>query len=165
MDNHYIKDNLLTIEQQKEIKETFNILTSKEGTSTLSLSNLKLAMMGLGLMPTNEEIERIINQLKLFKKMKKEDKLEQISYNDFYEIVYFRLANKSFESDCKKTFSLMSSGKGEITKKDIETISEHFYEKLQPEYLSQIIKSADVDSDGKITENDFISLMKHTNYI
>ena len=59
----------------------------------------------------------------------------------------------------------MSSGKGEITKKDIETISEHFYEKLQPEYLSQIIKSADVDSDGKITENDFISLIKHTNYI
>lgn len=166
MDNHhFIKNDILTIDQKKEIKETFMILSTKEEPNVLPITNLKLAMMGLGLLPSNDEIERIINQLKLFKKMRKEEKLEFITYSDFYETVYFRLANKSFENDCKKTFKLLSNGKNEITKYDIESISSHFHEKLKPEQLSEILSTADIDSDGRITENDFMNLMRHTNYI
>ena len=53
----------------------------------------------------------------------------------------------------------------EITKYDIESISSHFHEKLKPEQLSEILSTADIDSDGRITENDFMNLMRHTNYI
>ena len=72
MDNHFLKGDLLTIDQIKEIKETFRILSVKtedeQNPFVLPTSELKLAMMGLGLSPTNDEIERILNQLKLFKK-------------------------------------------------------------------------------------------------
>ena len=61
MDNHhFIKNDILTIDQKKEIKETFMILSTKEEPNVLPITNLKLAMMGLGLLPSNDEIERII---------------------------------------------------------------------------------------------------------
>ena len=169
MDNHFLKGDLLTIDQIKEIKETFRILSVKtedeQNPFVLPTSELKLAMMGLGLSPTNDEIERILNQLKLFKKINQENELPFLSYNDFYEIVYFRLANKPYETDCKKTFNLISGGKEEIKKNDIELLSQHFHEKLKDDYISKLFATADCDDDGKISHNDFISLLKHTNYI
>ena len=153
----------LTISQQKEIKETFHILCKDDDKNLLEIENLKTAMMGLALNPSNDEIERIINQLKLFKKMKKEEELKYISYIDFYEIVYYRLVNKSFDADCSRVFNLMSEGKEEITCNDMEKMKEHFYEKSDD--VNELIKAADCDKDGKVGFEDFKKLMDHTNYM
>ena len=64
----------LTLEQKKEVKECYKIFTDKYKDGLLRVADLKIAMMGLGLSPTNDEIERIITQLKLFKKMDKNKK-------------------------------------------------------------------------------------------
>ena len=94
----------LSISQKKEVKNAYKIITNKYADGLLIVNDLKIAMMGLGWYPSNNEIERIITQLKLSKKMWKDDILETMTFDEFYDIVHFRAINKklSFEKESEK---------------------------------------------------------------
>ena len=161
------KKEELTIDEKKEIKETFKIFAYKENSDKMLVSDIKTAMMGLGLFPTDDEIERIIVQIKIIKKMKQNEELKEITFDEFNDIVYYRIKNRKFnvESETKKIFNLMSNGKKEITRNDIEELSKHFDDKYKKDKLNELYETADYDKDGKINENDFMQLMHHSNYI
>ena len=156
----------LTLEQKKEVKECYKIFTDKYKDGLLRVADLKIAMMGLGLSPTNDEIERIITQLKLFKKMDKNDELVTLTFDEFYDIIHFRLISKkfSFENESRKMFLLLSNGKENISTDDIEYLNKHFDDKEKPEEVEKLFKVSDVDKDGKITQKDFVEVLKHANY-
>ena len=158
----------LSISQKKEVKDAYKIMTNKFGDGLLRVNDLKIAMMGLGLYPSNDEIERIITQLKLSKKMGKDDILETMTFEEFYDIVHFRVINKklSFEKESEKMFDLLIEDPKNrvITEKDIEKLAKHFEVKEKPGEIQQIAKASDVDKDGKITYKDFVKVLKHSNY-
>jgi Ca2+-binding EF-hand superfamily protein len=156
----------LKIDEKKEIKETFKIFAYKENSDKMLVSDIKTAMMGLGLFPTDDEIERIIVQIKIIKKMKQNEELKEITFDEFNDIVYYRIKNRKFnvESETKKIFNLMSNGKKEITRNDIEELSKHFDDKYKKDKLNELFETADYDKDGKINEKDFMQLMHHSNY-
>ena len=158
----------LSITQKKEVKDAYKIITNKYGDGLLRVNDLKIAMMGLGLYPSNDEIERIITQLKLSKKMGKDDILETMTFDEFYDIVHFRVINKklSFEKESEKMFDLLIDDPKNrvITEKDIEKLAKHFEVKEEPGEIQQIAKASDVDKDGKITYRDFVEVLKHSNY-
>ena len=158
----------LSITQKKEVKDAYKIITNKYGDGLLRVNDLKIAMMGLGLYPSNDEIERIITQLKLSKKMGKDDILETMTFEEFYDIVHFRVINKklSFEKESEKMFDLLIEDPKNrvITEKDIEKLAKHFEVKEKPGEIQQIAKASDVDKDGKITYKDFVKVLKHSNY-
>ena len=159
----------LTISQKKEVKDAYKIFTKNYPDGLLRVKDLKISMMGLGLYPSNDEIERIITQLKLSKKMGKDDILETMTFEEFYDIVHFRVINKklNFEKESEKMFELLAENdpiKKIITEEDIEKLAKHFEVKEKPEDIKNIAKSSDVDKDGKITYKDFIEVLKHSNY-
>ena len=158
----------LSISQKKEVKDAYKIITNKYGDGLLRVNDLKIAMMGLGLNPSNDEIERIITQLKLSKKMGKDDILETMNFDEFYDIVHFRVINKklNFEKESEKMFELLTedSKNNVITEKEIEKLAKHFEVKEKPGEIEKIFKASDVDKDGKITYKDFIEVLKHSNY-
>lgn len=156
------ENEILTLEQIQEIKETFGILSNNS--DQMDVAHLKTAMMGLGLFPTNDEIGRLTTQIKILRKMNKNDELKQISFKDFAEIVTYRIANRRFEDDCKKTFRLLSEGKNEITDKTVYKLVEHFHENLTNNDVQELVNNGDVDKNGTIGYNDFIEIMRHTNY-
>ena len=157
----------LSITQKKEVKDAYKIITNKYPDGLLRVDDLKIAMMGLGLNPSNDEIDRIITQLKLSKKLKKEDKLETMTFDEFYDTVHFRIINKklNFEKESEKMFGLITEQKNDfITEKNIKSLADHFEVKEKNEDIKKIVKVADVDKDGKITYKDFVEILKHSNY-
>jgi len=68
-----------------EIKETFEILKTSDDSDLMEIENLKTGMMGLGLNPSNDEINRILKQLKIFTCE------SRINFQQFYDIVAHRL--------------------------------------------------------------------------
>ena len=157
----------LSIAQKKEVKDAYKIITNKYPDGLLRVKDLKIAMMGLGLNPSNDEIERIITQLKLSKKLKKDDILETMTFDEFYDTVHFRVINKkyNFDKESEKMFKLITNEKnGIITEMNIKYLADHFEVKEKPQDIEKIAKSSDVDKDGKITYKDFVEVLKHSNY-
>ena len=157
----------LSIAQKKEVKDAYKIITNKYPDGLLRVKDLKIAMMGLGLNPSNDEIERIITQLKLSKKLKKDDILETMTFDEFYDTVHFRVINKkyNFDKESEKMFKLITNEKnGIITEMDIKYLAEHLKKKEKPQDIEKIAKTSDVDKDGKITYKDFVEVLKHSNY-
>ncbi len=157
----------LTITQKKEVKDAYKIITNKYPDGLLRVNDLKIAMMGLGLNPSNDEIDRIITQLKLSKKLKKEDKLETMTFDEFYDNVHFRVINKkyNFDKESEKMFELITDEKNKyITEKNIQDLADHFEVKDKKEEIEKIAKASDVDKDGKISYKDFVEVLKHANY-
>ena len=157
----------LTITQKKEVKDAYKIITDKYPDGLLRVNDLKIAMMGLGLNPSNDEIDRIITQLKLSKKLKKDDILETMTFDEFYDTVHFRIINKTlnFEKESERMFNLITEQKSNfITDKNIRSLAEHFEVKENNEDIKKIIKVSDFDKDGKISYKDFVEVLKHSNY-
>ena len=157
----------LTITQKKEVKDAYKIITNKYPDGLLRVNDLKIAMMGLGLNPSNDEIDRIITQLKLSKKLKKEDTLETMTFDEFYDNVHFRVINKkyNFDKESEKMFELITDEKNKfITEKNIQDLADHFEVKDKKEDIEKIAKASDVDKDGKISYKDFVEVLKHANY-
>ena len=162
-----IRKEELTITQKKEVKDAYKIITNKYPDGLLRVKDLKIAMMGLGLNPSNDEIDRIITQLKLSKKLKKDDMLETMTFDEFYDTVHFRVINKklSFEKESEKMFDLITDKKSNyITENHIKSLADHFEVKEKKEDIEKIMKASDVDKDGKITYKDFTEVLKHSNY-
>ena len=163
-----IRKEELTITQKKEVKDAYKIITNKYPDGLLRVKDLKIAMMGLGLNPSNDEIDRIITQLKLSKKLKKDDILETMTFDEFYDTVHFRVINKklSFEKESEKMFELITDKKSNfITENHIKSLADHFEVKEKQEDIEKIMKASDVDKDGKISYKDFVEILKHSNYI
>ena len=157
----------LTITQKKEVKDAYKIITNKYPDGLLRVNDLKIAMMGLGLNPSNDEIDRIITQLKLSKKLKKEDTLETMTFDEFYDNVHFRVINKkyNFDKESEKMFELITDEKNKyIIEKNIQDLADHFEVKDNKEEIEKIAKASDVDKDGKISYKDFVEVLKHANY-
>jgi Ca2+-binding EF-hand superfamily protein len=157
----------LSITQKKEVKDAYKIITNKYPDGLLRVNDLKIAMMGLGLNPSNDEIDRIITQLKLSKKLKKDDVLETMTFDEFYDTVHFRIINKklNFEKESERMFDLITEQKSDfITEKNIRSLAEHFEVKEKNEDIQKIVKVSDVDKDGKISYKDFVEILKHSNY-
>ena len=157
----------LSIAQKKEVKDAYKIITNKYPDGLLRVKDLKIAMMGLGLNPSNDEIERIITQLKLSKKLKKDDILETMTFDEFYDTVHFRVINKkyNFDKESEKMFELITDQKNDfITENNITNLAKHFEVKDTKEDIEKIARVSDVDKDGKITYKDFVEVLKHSNY-
>ena len=157
----------LSIIQKKEIKDAYKIITNKYPDGLLRVKDLKIAMMGLGLNPSNDEIERIITQLKLSKKLKKDDVLETMTFEEFYDNVHFRVINKkyNFEKESEKMFDLITEQQNNfISENNIQDLAKHFEVKDNKETIEKIFKASDVDKDGKITYKDFVEVLRHSNY-
>ena len=157
----------LSLAQKKEVRDAYKIITNKYPDGLMRVKDLKIAMMGLGLNPSNDEIDRIITQLKLSKKLKKEDKLETMTFDEFYDNVHFRVINKkyNFDKESEKMFELITDEKNKyITEKNIQDLADHFEVKDKKEEIEKIAKASDVDKDGKISYKDFVEVLKHANY-
>ena len=157
----------LSIIQKKEIKDAYKIITNKYPDGLMRVKDLKIAMMGLGLNPSNDEIERIITQLKLSKKLKKDDVLETMTFEEFYDNVHFRVINKkyNFEKESEKMFDLITKQQNNfISENNIQDLAKHFEVKDNKETIEKIFKASDVDKDGKITYKDFVEVLRHSNY-
>ncbi|KAG2465864.1 CETN2 protein, partial [Polypterus senegalus] len=147
----------LTEEQKQEIREAFDLFDT-EGTGTIDVKELKVAMRALGFEPKKEEIKKMIADVD-------KEGSGTIDFNDFLSMMTQKMSEKDTKEEILKAFKLFDDdGTGKISFKNLKRVAKELGENLTDEELQEMIDEADRDGDGEINEQEFLRIMKKTTY-
>ena len=130
---------------QEELKSAFDLF-DKNKDGILSTAELGSVLKNIGLSPTEEELNDIINEVDM-------DGNGTIDYDEFLKLLS---RSKSEQDDLLTTFNLFDFGKkGYIEVKDIMQLYEGFGVMMKLKEAKDIIAQLDLDKDGKVNFEDF----------
>ncbi|KAJ3328317.1 Centrin-4, partial [Blyttiomyces sp. JEL0837] len=143
--SHRSAANDLTPEQKQEIREAFDLFDT-DGSGTIDVKELKVAMRALGFEPKKDEIKKMILEV---------DKQGSgtIDFNEFLELMTAKMAEKDSREEILKAFRLFDDDEtGKISFKNLKRVAKELGENLTDEELQEMIDEADRDGDGEINE-------------
>ncbi|XP_027700855.1 centrin-2 isoform X1 [Vombatus ursinus] len=145
----------LTKDQKQEIREAFDLFDT-DGTGTIDVKELKVAMRALGFEPKKEEIKKMISDID-------KDGSGKISFSDFLAVMTQKMTEKDTKEEILKAFRLFDDDEtGKISFKNLKRVARELGENLTDEELQEMIDEADRDGDGEVNEQEFLRIMKKT---
>lgn len=142
-------------EQKAEIREAFDLFDT-DGTGTINVKELKVAMRALGFEPKKEELKGMISEIDA-------DANGSIDFNDFLKIMSQKMAERDPKDEILKAFKLFDDDEtGKISFKNLKRVTKELGENLTDEELQEMIDEADMDGDGEVNESEFLRIMKKT---
>ncbi|KAJ3220856.1 hypothetical protein HK099_003947 [Clydaea vesicula] len=144
----------LTPEQKQEIREAFDLFDT-DGSGTIDIKELKVAMRALGFEPKKEEIKKMISDI---------DKgTGTMDFNEFLELMSLKMSERDSKEEIFKAFKLFDDDEtGKISFKNLKRVAKELGENLTDEELQEMIDEADRDGDGEINPDEFLRIMKKT---
>ena len=129
-----------------EIKEAFDLFDA-EGTGTIDVKDLKVALWALGLEPPKDEIKRLISDLDSSAANKEKEKdggQVTIDFNDFLQIMTTKMSEKDSPEELEKAFVLFSknSPAGIISFEDLKAVANELGETMSDDELREMIMEA-----------------------
>mgnify|MGYP002866139089 CR=1 FL=1 len=147
---------LLSEQEICELHEAFNIF-DVESDGSISANQLIVLMNALKQNPSKTEIDDILNEFNI-------EKNGQIYFNQFLKIMARRLKNIKEDEDkhLKSLFMTLDRNQnGLISIHEIRYIVTHSSEDISESDIEIIMKEADTDGDGKISFEEFMTIMKN----
>ncbi|CAI5784410.1 caltractincaltractin-like [Podarcis lilfordi] len=145
----------LSEEQKQEVREAFDLFDT-DGSGTIDVKELKVAMRALGFEPKKEEIRKMVADIG------KEGSCV-IEFEDFLTMMTQKMSEKDTKEEILKAFRLFDDdATGKISFKNLKRVSKELGENLTDEELQEMIDEADRDGDGEIDEQEFLRIMKKT---
>ncbi|XP_075807172.1 centrin-4 [Microtus pennsylvanicus] len=145
----------LNDDQKKEIKEAFDLF-DVDGSGTIDVKELKIAMRALGFEPKKEEIRQMIAEID-------KEGTGTICFEDFFAIMSVKMNEKDEKEEMLKAFKLFDDdATGTISLNNIKRVAKELGENLTEEELQEMLDEADRDGDGEINEEEFLKMMKKT---
>ncbi|XP_027691513.1 centrin-1-like [Vombatus ursinus] len=133
----------LTEDQKQEIREGFELFDT-DGTGTIDVKELKVALRALGFYPKKEEIKKVISDID-------KEGTVKISFNDFLAVITQKMAEKYTKEEILKTFRLFNDDETrKISFKNLKRVARELGENLTDEELQEMIDEADRDGDGEV---------------
>ncbi|KAI9343083.1 centrin-2-like protein [Zopfochytrium polystomum] len=152
---HQQRASELTAEQKQEIREAFDLFDT-DGSGTIDVKELKVAMRALGFEPKKDEIKRMIAEI---------DRTGSgtIDFNEFLDLMTAKMAEKDSREEILKAFRLFDDDEtGKISFRNLKRVAKELGENLTDEELQEMIDEADRDGDGEVNEDEFLRIMKKT---
>ncbi|XP_032189240.1 centrin-4-like isoform X2 [Mustela erminea] len=141
--------------QKQEIKEAFDLF-DVDGSGTIDVKELKIAMQALGFDPKKEEIKKMIAEID-------KEGTGTITFEDFFAIMSVKMSEKNEKEEILKAFKLFDDDDtGSITLNNIKRVAKELGENLTDDELKEMLDEADCDRDGEINEEEFLRMMKRT---
>ncbi|XP_065592920.1 uncharacterized protein LOC136048919 [Cyrtonyx montezumae] len=145
----------LTEEQKQEIREAFDLFDT-DGSGSIDIKELKVAMRALGFEPKKEEIKKMIADID-------KEGNGTIDFEDFLAMMTQKMSEKDSKEEILKAFRLFDDdGTGKISFKNLKRVAKELGENLTDEELQEMIDEADRDGDGEVSEQEFLRIMKKT---
>ena len=142
----------LTEEQVSAFKETFSLF-DKHGDGTITSKDLGTAMQCLGIHLTEEELNKIVSEVEI------EDD-GKIDLDEFLIMMSKRMKQSSMEEELKEAFRIFDiDGNGFISAAELHHVMLNLGEKLTDLEIEEMIKVADVDNDGQINYEEFLTII------
>lgn len=153
----------LTKRQKEDIRTAFNLFDT-DGSGTIDIKELKVALRALGFEPKYEDMKRLINNLNSEGKDKETETSNNIDFNEFMQIMELKMSEKEQQEEIAKAFeSFVDPTKGEITYESLARIAEEIEENISEEELRIMIKEANkINGFGSVTEGDFREVLNRT---
>lgn len=142
----------LTDEQKDEIKEAFELFDTDKD-KEIDYHELKVAMRALGF-----EVKKV-DVLKILKDYDREG-TGKITFEDFREVVTDRILERDPKEEILKAFKLFDDDEsGKISLRNLRRVARELGEDMADEELRAMIDEFDLDGDGEINQEEFISIM------
>ncbi|CAG8706665.1 6417_t:CDS:2 [Funneliformis caledonium] len=151
----------LTIEQQEEIREAFDLFDT-EGKGIIDIKELKLAIRALGFDPPKKaELKSMVSNIK---NQSSESGDNTIDFDNFNKMMTDKMSERNLNDEIIKVFqSFDDDHTGKISFKNLKRVAKELGEEISDDHLREMIEEADLNGDGEVDEDEFMKLIKKTN--
>lgn len=145
----YLQSNDFIIEQ---IREAFNVF-DKDNDGFITLKELGTVMRSLGQNPTENELHDLIKQYD-------RDESGTIDFSEFFELMLKKFHESQMESEVFEIFEALDrDGNGLLSGFEIQAVMKLVNVDLTDDQVYELIKQADLDSDGNLNFSEFFRMM------
>ncbi|KDD75499.1 hypothetical protein H632_c654p0 [Helicosporidium sp. ATCC 50920] len=136
-------------------REAFDLFDT-DGSGTIDIRELKVAMRALGFEPKKEEIRKLMTDLD-------KDGSGVMDYEEFLSVMTSKMGERDSREEILKAFRLFDDDEtGKISLKNLKRVAKELGENITDEELQEMIDEADRDGDGEVSEEEFFRIMKKT---
>lgn len=136
-------------------REAFDLFDT-DGSGTIDVRELKVAMRALGFQPKKEEIKKLVADFD-------KDGSGMIDYEEFLAVMTTKMGERDSKEEMIKAFRLFDDDEtGKISFKNLKRVAKELGENITDEELQEMIDEADRDGDGEVNEEEFFRIMKKT---
>ncbi|XP_020705002.1 caltractin isoform X1 [Dendrobium catenatum] len=147
----------VTAQKKQEIKEAFDLFDT-DGSGTIDAKELNVAMRALGFEMTEEQINNMIADVD-------KDGSGAIDFDEFMHMMTTKIGERDAKEELMKAFRIIDQdNNGKISDVDISKISKELGESFTLTEIREMIDEADRNGDGEVDADEFIWMMKRTNY-
>ena len=136
----------------KEMKSKFEMFDA-DGSGTICVEELGKLLRYLGYNPTEADVQNLLNSVD-------RDNTAKIEFLEFVDLMTTKLVKKkkNYKADLERAFTILDkSKKGFILCDKLNEIVTTVGEKLSEDEAKQLISDMDINKDGKITNEEFMS--------
>lgn len=146
----------LSEDQVAEFKEAF-MLFDKDEDGTITISELGVVMRSLGQRPTETELRDMVNEVD-------QDGNGTIEFNEFLQMMSKKLKEADCEEELREAFRVFDKNNdGLISSNELRHVMTSLGERLSEEEVDDMIKEADLDGDGQVNYEEFVTILTARN--
>ena len=113
-------------------------------------------MRALGFEPKKDEIAKMIEDVD-------KDNSGEIDFPEFLEMMTAKMGERDSKTEILKAFRLFDDDEtGFITLENLRRVAKEIGEVMSDKELQEMIEEADRTNDGKVSEDEFLRIMKKT---
>ena len=125
----------------------------KAGDETITTNELGTVMRSLGQNPTEAELQDMINDVDV-------DGNGTIDFPEFLTIMARKMKDTDSEEEIREAFRVFNkSGNGFISGAELKHVMNNLGEKLTDEEIDEMIRESDIDGDGYVNYEEFVTMM------
>ena len=142
----------LTGKQIAELREAFSLF-DKDRNGTITAWNLGTVMKSLGQNPTEVELQDMINEVDA-------NHNGVIEFPEFLTMMTRQMNSDELEEEFREAFHVFDKdSNGFISAAELKQMMESLGEKLTDEEVDEMIRVADMDGDGQVNYEEFVTVM------
>ncbi|XP_023312077.1 calmodulin-like isoform X1 [Anoplophora glabripennis] len=146
----------LSEDQVAEFKEAF-MLFDKDEDGTITMAELGVVMRSLGQRPTETELRDMVNEVD-------QDGNGTIEFNEFLQMMSKKMKDADGEEELREAFRVFDKNNdGLISSNELRHVMTSLGERLSEEEVDDMIKEADLDGDGQVNYEEFVTILTAKN--
>ncbi|KAG5880816.1 hypothetical protein JTB14_027982 [Gonioctena quinquepunctata] len=146
----------LSEDQVAEFKEAF-MLFDKDEDGTITMAELGVVMRSLGQRPTETELRDMVNEVD-------QDGNGTIEFNEFLQMMSKKMKDADGEEELREAFRVFDKNNdGLISSTELRHVMTSLGERLSEEEVEDMIKEADMDGDGQVNYEEFVTILTSKN--